>query len=175
MKYLKINEQKTDTAIAHILGVSRGTVIKYMSNDLYIKSKQNEQFVQQYKEIKQNEAKEILDIVRSEKYSTIASNIVDLFDKESLIIERDTRGIRSLTALLGNTIDKTIELRKLAIAERKIEVQERMLELKEQELQARIDNPDAFSNIQIINDANEVAKYTKERKELMDYDTANLN
>lgn len=153
MIYLKVNEQKTDSAIAELVGVSRGTVIKYLKNNLYIKSKQNEQFVQQYKEIKQNEAKEILDIVRSEKYSTIASNIVDLFDKESLKTERDTRGIRSLTALLGNTIDKTIELRKLAIAERKIDVAERTLELKEQELKARIDNPEAFTSVTIINDA----------------------
>lgn len=153
MIYLKTEEQKTDTAIARLLGVSRGTVIKYLKDNLYIKSKQNEQFVQQYKEIKQNEAKEILDIVRSEKYSTIAIDIVDLFDKESLKTERDIRGIRSLTALLGNTIDKTIALKRLALDERKVEIQARTLELKEQELKARLDNPDAFATIQIINDA----------------------
>lgn len=159
MIYLKTEEQKTDSAIARIVGVSRGTVIKYLKDNLYIKSKQNEQFVQQYKEIKQNEAKEILDIVRSEKYSTIASNIVDLFDKESLKIERDIRGIRSLTALLGNTIDKTIKLKQLALDERKVDVAERTLELKEQELQARIDNPEAFANVTIINDAPMENKY----------------
>ena len=153
MIYLKTEEQKSDSAIAKLLGVSRGTVIKYLKNNLYIKSKQNEQFVQQYKEIKQNEAKEILDIVRSEKYSTIANNIVDLFDKESLKTERDERGIRSLTALLGNTIDKTIALKRLTLEERKVDIAERTLQLKEQELQARIENPDAFATVQIINDA----------------------
>lgn len=153
MVYLKTEEQKSDSAIAKLVGVSRGTVIKYLKNNLYIKSKQNEQFVQQYKDIKEKEANDILGIVRSERYSTIANNIVDLFDKDALIKELDVRGMRNLTALLGNTIDKTIELRKLDIAERKMTVAERTLELKEQELQARIDNPDAFATIQIINDA----------------------
>ena len=153
MVYLKTEEQKSDSAIAKLVGVSRGTVIKYLKNNLYIKSRQNEQFVQQYKEIKQNEAKEILDIVRSERYSTIANDIVDLFDKDSLEKERDVRGIRSLTALLGNTIDKTIALKRLALDERKLNIQERTLQLKEEELKARLENPDAFATVQIINDA----------------------
>lgn len=153
MVYLKTEEQKSDTAIAKLVGVSRGTVIKYLKDNLYIKSKQNEQFVQQYKEIKQNDAKEILDIIRGEKYSTITSNIIDLFDKESLKNERDTRGIRSLTALLGNTVDKTIALKKLELDERNTLVKEKTLELKEKELNARIENPDAFATVQIINDA----------------------
>jgi len=167
MIYLKTEEQQTDTAIAKLVGVSRGTVIKYLKDNLYIKSRQNEQFVEQYKEIKKKEAQDILDIVRSEKYSTIASNIVDLFDKEALKTERDTRGLRGLTALLGNTIDKTLELRKLDLAERKMIVAERTLELKEEELRARIDNPEAFASVTIINDANE---YKKEQ-----YDTAHTN
>lgn len=159
MIYLKTEEQKTDSAIAKLLGVSRTSVTKYCKDNLYIKSKQNKQFVQQYKKIKQDEAKEILDIVRSEKYSTIASDIVNLFDKESLMKERDIRGIRSLTALLGNTIDKTIKLKQLALDERKVDIAERTLELKEQELQARIDNPDAFATVTIVNDAPMETKY----------------
>jgi len=50
-------------------------------------------------------------------------------------------------------------------------VKEKTLELKEQELQARLDNPDAFATVTIINDADEVVKYKRDYQELMEYET----
>jgi hypothetical protein len=84
---------------------------------------------------------------------SIANNIVDIFTKENLIEENNKNGIRNLISLLGNTVDKTMALKRLDIQEKQLELSIRQLELKEQELAARLENPDAFATVQIINDA----------------------
>ena len=60
---------------------------------------------------------------------------------------------------MGNSFDKALATERLELEKRAMTLKERTLELKEKELNARIENPDAFSNVVIIDDTKEAYKY----------------
>ena len=62
-------------------------------------------------------------------------------------------GMRNIVGAYKIIIDTTLSINDMDIKSRQLEVRERELELKEMELKARIDNPDAFTSVTIINDA----------------------
>lgn len=146
--------------VAKQVGVAVNTVRNVIKRAK--KGKKNANRLQEYENIKKNEQKEILELVKSTKYSNIANNIVDLFNKESLENELERYGIKNLISLLGNSIDKTIKVQELELHKEKVALQTRTLELKERELEARLEKPEAFGNVTIINDADdEYGKYRK--------------
>ena len=168
---LSENEQLNNVQISAKVGVARASVIKVLKSNWTV----NSQFLDSYNKNVQENNETLLEMIKSVRYQDIVSDTLSIFTKENLQQEFDMRGLRSLIALQGNAFDKGMAYERLELDKRKVSIQERTLELKEEELKARIDNPDAFATVTIVNDANEIAKYTKERKELMEYDTANLN
>ena len=112
-------------------------------------------------EINQKSNHDIIELIKSNRYSEIANNIVDMFNKDNLEEERQSNGIRNLISLLGNTVDKTIKLKNLEIREKELEISLRQLELKEKELNARLENPEAFVTPIIIDDSQSVAEWYK--------------
>ena len=146
---LSKNEGKNNTEIARLVGVNRGSVIKVLKSNWTV----NQQFLDDYNKNEQKNNEELLDIIKSVRYKDIAVDGISIFTKENMQKEFDTRGLRSIIALVGNTLDKGMAYEKLQLERAKLDIQERTLELKEQELQARLDNPDAFATVQIINDA----------------------
>ena len=146
---LSKNEGKNNTEIARLVGVNRGSVIKVLKSNWTV----NQQFLDDYNKNEQKNNEELLDIIKSVRYKDIAVDGISIFTKENMQQEFDTRGLRSIIALVGNTLDKGMAYEKLQLERAKLDIQERTLELKEQELQARLDNPDAFATVQIINDA----------------------
>ena len=154
-------ELQNYSEVARRLDVAPNTVrniIKRAENN-----ERNAEILQEYKEVKKNERLEILELVKSAKYSRIANDIVGLLDRESLRTELEKRGIRNLTALLGNSVDKIVKVHELEIHKKKLELQERKLALKEKELEARMERPELFDNVTIINDADKAAEYYEEQ------------
>jgi len=116
--------------------------------------------------IKENSNKKLLDILLSDKYKNTTELALGKLDSDTLDFEINKNGIRSLIALIGNSFDKTIAYEKLQLDKRKVDIAERTLELKETELQARIDNPEAFNNIVIVKDTDEIAmQYQEESRQ----------
>ena len=109
--------------------------------------------MQKYEEMKKKDTDNLIELVKSTRYTNIANNIVDMFNRDNLEEEREKNGIRNLISLLGNTIDKTIKVMSLEIREKELEISLRQLAIKEKELELRISNPDAFATVHIINDA----------------------
>jgi len=144
-------ELKTYSAIGRALELAPNTVKSILLNETYI-AKYGD-LMQEIAKIEKDSNLEIIELVKSNRYSKIANDIVGLFTIENLTKEMGISGIRNLTNLLGNTVDKTMAIKKLDIDEKRLELQIRTLELKEKELNARLDNPEAFAVVQIINDA----------------------
>ena len=151
-------EGMTPNKIAERLNIAANTVRKHLADKSNI-----EQYGDLMSEIEQMHIKsnnDVIDLIKSTRYSDITNNIIELLNKENLETELATNGIRNLINLLGNTVDKTLALKRTEIQEREytlkertLAIKERELELKEKELNARIDNPDAFATVTIINDA----------------------
>jgi hypothetical protein len=133
------------------------------------------QFLDNYNKDRQENNKTLLDMIKSVRYQDIVSDVLSIFTLENLNKEFDARGLRSLIALQGNAFDKGMALEKLELDKRKTVIAERTLTLKEEELNARIENPNAFANVTIVNDANEVSRIINEQRELVAYDTTNTN
>jgi len=146
---LKEIEHKNNTEIARLVRVNRGSVINVLKSGWKV----NQQFLNTYNENNKENNDKLLDIIKSIRYNDIVDNVLSLFTKENMEIEFKERGMRALIALQGNMFDKGMAYEKLQLDKRKVTVSERTLELKEEELQARIDNPEAFATVQIINDA----------------------
>ena len=146
---LKENEQKNNTEIARLVGVSRASVISVLKSNWTV----NSQFLDTYNKNEQENNAKLLDMIKSIRYKDIVSDGLSMFTKGNMQIEFDMRGMRSIIALVGNSFDKGMAYEKLELDKRKVEIQERTLELKERELEARIENPDAFATVHIVNDA----------------------
>ena len=146
---LKETENKNNTQISRLLGIDRGTVIKVLKSGWKV----NQQFINTINENRQIENNNLLEKIKSIRYNDIVTDVLSLFTKENMQNELDVRGMRSLIALQGNMLDKAMAYERLDLEKRKVDIAERTLELKEEELEARINNPDAFATVQIINDA----------------------
>lgn len=146
---LKETENKNNTEISRLLGIDRGTVIKVLKSGWKV----NQQFINTINENRQIENNNLLEKIKSIRYNDIVTDVLSLFTKENMQNELDVRGMRSLIALQGNMLDKAMAYERLDLEKRKVDIAERTLELKEEELEARINNPDAFATVQIINDA----------------------
>ena len=146
---LKETENKNNTEISRHLGIDRGTVIKVLKSGWKV----NQQFINTINENRQIENNNLLEKIKSIRYNDIVTDVLSLFTKENMQNELDVRGMRSLIALQGNMLDKAMAYERLDLEKRKVDIAERTLELKEEELEARINNPDAFATVQIINDA----------------------
>ena len=148
---LLYEELQSYSEVGRRLSLAPNTVKKIVNSDEYLQN--NADLLQKYAKLKEKDTNDIIELIKSARYSDIANNIVDIFTKENLIAENNKNGIRNLISLLGNTVDKTMALKRLDIQEKQLELSIRQLELKEQELAARLENPDAFATVQIINDA----------------------
>ena len=137
-------ELQNYSEVARRLNIAVNTVKNIVTNkDLLQK---HSDLMQKYAEVKEKDTNDLIELVKSARYTNIANNIVDMFNKENLEEERQSNGIRNLINLLGNTVDKTIKIKNLAIKERE-------LAIKEKELELRISNPELFHTVNIINDA----------------------
>ncbi len=153
-------EGLTPNVIGERLNKAPNTVRKHLADEANIE--QYGDLMNKIEQIHKQSNLEIIDLIQSTKYSEIANNIVGLFNKENLQTEFSNNGIRSLISLLGNTVDKTMSLKRYELSKQELALKERTLALKEKELEARLDNPDAFSNIVIVDNTSEAAKYYKE-------------
>jgi len=122
--------------------------------------------VQSYAKIKKESNETLLEMLNGSQYANITKNAMDLLTTANMEKEINTRGIKALITITGISYDKTMAYKRLELDTRKVELAERTLELKETELQARIDNPEAFSNIIIVKDTDEIAmKYEEESRQ----------
>ena len=122
--------------------------------------------LQEIANIKEESNETLLEMLNGTQYANITKNAMDLLTTENMQNEINTRGIKALITITGISYDKTMAYKRLMIDERKLDLAERTLALKEQELQARIDNPEAFSNIIIVKDTDEIAlQLTQEASE----------
>ena len=112
--------------------------------------------MQQIAKRKQENNDDLIERIKGIRYNEIVGDVLSLFTLKNMRTEMEVRGMRALIALQGNMLDKGMAYEKLVLDKRRIELAERTLELKEQELNARLDNPDAFSNIVIVNDLEEL-------------------
>ncbi len=171
--FILYDDLQSYSAVGRKLNLAPNTVKNIVTNKDFI-AKFNP-LLQQIAIIKKDSNEKLLDIIQSTQYKATTELALGKLDSETLDYEIGKNGIRSLIALIGNSFDKGMAYERLQLDERKVDIAERTLTLKETELQARIDNPDAFNEVIIINEANEVARITRERKELEDYETTNLN
>ena len=146
---LSENEQLNNVQISAKVGVARASVIKVLKSNWTV----NSQFLDDYNKNRQQNNETLLEMIKSVRYQDIVSDTLSIFTKDNLQLEFDSRGLRSLIALQGNAFDKGMAYERLQLDKRKVDIAERTLELKEQELKARIDNPEAFTSVTIINDA----------------------
>lgn len=146
---LSENEQLNNVQISVKVGVARASVIKVLKSNWTV----NSQFLDDYNKNRQQNNESLLEMIKSVRYQDIVSDVLSIFTLENLKVEFDIRGLRSLIALQGNAFDKGMKYESLQLDKRKVDIAERTLELKEEELRARIDNPEAFASVTIINDA----------------------
>jgi sulfatase maturation enzyme AslB (radical SAM superfamily) len=144
-------ELQSYSEVGRRLNLAPNTVKKIVNNEELLQK--HSDLMQKYEEVKKQETNDLIELVKSVKYSNIANNIVDMFDRDNLEQERNTNGIRNLISLLGNTIDKTIKIKELEIKQQQLELSIRQLALREKELDARLDSGETFANVQIVNDA----------------------
>lgn len=144
-------ENVTPNKIAARLKIAPNTVRKHLADKDNIA-----RYGDLMNEIEQMHSKsnmEVLELVKSVRYSEIANTIVDMLNPTNLEEERKERGLRNHINLLGNVIDKSIKLQNLDIRHKELEISLKQLELKEKEFNARMENPEAFAVVQIVNDA----------------------
>jgi len=139
--YLHTVKKMNNTKISQQLGVSRGSVIKVLKDESTV----NEQFLKDAERIERKANESLLQMLQNDnRIPSILSKVLNKFDNdESLDKEIDKFGLKSLGTIIGIISDKVI---------------------KASELSARIERPESFSQVTIINDADEVAKY-KEQSE----------
>ena len=139
--YLHTVKKMNNTKISQQLGVSRGSVIKVLKDESTV----NEQFLKDAERIERKANESLLQMLQNDnRIPSILSKVLNKFDNdESLDKEVDKFGLKSLGTIIGIISDKVI---------------------KASELSARIERPESFSQVTIINDADEVAKY-KEQSE----------
>lgn len=148
------------TDVAKQLGIAINTV-----KNVWLKKDSDTDLckvVQSYAKIKKESNETLLEMLVGTQYAQITKNAMNLLTTENMQNEIDSRGIKALITVTGISYDKTMAYKRLLLDERKVELAERTLQLKEEELQARIDNPDAFSNIVIVKDTEEAYKEYKE-------------
>jgi len=146
---------KTYSAIGREVNLAPNTVKSILTNKSNIASYGT--ILQEIAEINDKSHLMILEQIKSVKYSTITSNIIDIFNKDNLDKEFDSNGIRSLVSLLGNTIDKAFKVENLKLRQKE-------LNLKEKELDLRITNPESFTAPVIIADIEGGERYANKVK-----------
>jgi hypothetical protein len=140
-------------------GISRATITKWSKNKLYSDDTEVNRVLNKMDQIEQESNDDLLEIIKSIQYSNITKNAMKLLTPDNLEEEFVKRGIGKLIVLMGNSFDKALATERLELEKRAMTLKERTLELKEKELNARIENPDAFSNVVIIDDTKEAYKY----------------
>lgn len=144
-------ELQNYSAVAKRLNIAVNTVKNIVNNDELLQK--HSDLMQKYAKVKEKDTNDLIELVKSARYTDIANNIVDMFNRDNLEEERKTNGIRNLISLLGNTVDKTIKIKNLEVRQKELEISLRQLAIKEKELELRISNPELFHTVNIINDA----------------------
>jgi hypothetical protein len=148
---LLYEELQSYSEVGRRLDLAPNTVKRIVNDKDILQS--NDELLQEYAKIKQKDTNDLLELVKSVRYTNIANNIVDILTLDNLEHERQTNGIRNLISLLGNTIDKTVKIKNVEIKLAELEIKRQLLSIKEKELELRITNPEAFHTVNIINDA----------------------
>ena len=149
-------------SISRDMDISRATVTKFVKDKKYTNDPKVDSLLNKMQDIEDKSYETLLEMLESKQYAAITKTAISLLTEENLQNEIDTRGIRSIIALMGNSYDKTLALSRLRLDERKVDIAERTLQLKEQELNARMLNPEAFTSVTIVNDSDKVNEWYKE-------------
>jgi hypothetical protein len=138
--------------IALKLGISRPKVIEILNTPTH----KNLQLIDTINDMNEKNNAKLLDMLRNDKrIPSIASKILTLFNDDKLLKNEIERyGLRPLATVIGVISDKVI---------------------KASELSARLDTPEAFNQVTIINNADEANEDIKEHKILMEHNEANIN
>lgn len=149
---LKENEHLKNAQIARRLGISRTKVIEVLKQPKY----RNEQLLDSMKEIREEYNQSLLKSLKSDgRTNQIINKILTIVNSDETLNKELQKqgGFRNIMGAMKVIVDTTAKAISNDIEERKILVQERTLELKEKELNARLENPEAFVVPVIINDA----------------------
>ena len=160
--YLYENEQMSKSAIATKLGLSRNTVIKVLSSPLPY----NEQLMSEIKEIQDKKNAELLELIKNDnRLPDTVNKILNAINSDEVInrVVKENNGLRNLMTVMGVLSDKHIAGKRVEQDERRLNIQERMADIKERELNARLENPDAFTNITIIDDSETASKWYQDK------------
>jgi len=171
--FILYDELQSYLAVGKRLNLAPNTVKSIINNAKFI-AKFNP-LMQRIANIKKDSNEKLLDLIKSTQYKTTTELALGKLTSETLDYEIGKNGIRSIIALIGNSFDKGMAYERLMLDKEKVSLQRDTFELKKQELQARIDNPDAFATVTIINDADEITKYHNEIRKLKEYEPTSTN
>lgn len=146
-------------------GISRATITKWSNDKVYSDDKEVNRVLNKMDQIEQESNDDLLEIIKSTQYSEITKRAMKLLTPDNLEEEFAKRGIGKLIVLMGNSFDKALATERLELEKRAMTLKERTLELKEKELNARIENPEAFTTVTIINDIEEAKVHYKENND----------
>ena len=114
-----------------------------------------ERVAKSYKRKVNKENKSVFAFLEADTAATITSiELLKSAIQHKALAAKDDRftSIKDIAITYGIMIEKEVTIQQLAIDQRKLEIAERQLVLKEKELELRIQQPEAFSNVTIIND-----------------------
>jgi len=162
---LHSTKKMSNTDIALSIGISRPKVIEILKEPKW----QNFTVIDKVNKLNEKAHQSLVDVLTNDKRIPMLFNrVLEELDKKdenekdviTRLVEKDD--IRPLMTVVGVFSDKNFAIKKLLMDERKIEIQERTLELKEKELNARIENPDLFNTVTVVNDSDKVNKWYRE-------------
>lgn len=137
--------------VADLLGISKGAVHKILHNNT--RSEQHERLVNDYKKVKEESNKQIIEMMQGNMASGIVDTALGKLTSENMDKDIDRAGIGNIYRIVGMFTDKVLAIKDQTIREKQLDIRLKELEIKEKELELRISDPHAFAPVTIVNDA----------------------
>lgn len=162
---LHMTKKMSNTDIALSIGISRPKVIEILKEPKW----QNFTVIDKVNKLNEKAHQSLVDVLTNDKRIPMLFNRVleeldrkDRNDEDVITRLVNKDDIRPLMTVVGVFSDKNMAIKKLILDQRKIEIQERTLELKEKELNLRVENPDLFNTVTVVNDSDKVNQWYRE-------------
>ena len=151
---LHLSKNMSNTAISKQLKISRPKVIEILKDEKY----KNLRLVDAVKKIEKESTQSLINILKKDtRLPATVNKILNAINKDEVIDAMIAKGdLKQLMTVFGILSDKHFGSKRIDQEERRLTIQDRMAVLKERELNARIEHPDAFSTVTIIDDSHKV-------------------
>lgn len=164
---LHLSKKMSKTAISKQLGISRPKVIEILKDESY----KNLRLIDVVKEIEVKHTESLINILKKDsRLPATVNKILNAINQDEVIDAMIAKGdLKQLMTVFGVLSDKHFGSKRVEQEERRLAIQDRMAVLKERELNARIENPDAFSTVTILNDSKTITDWYKENGTEQEY------